>query len=254
MLHSSGDTVEVFLVQHAEQTGDGAAAQPADGPGADAMQQQEPFVQEAPSLGMQAPGQAPQEQQALQSHQQVVAAAAAAAGHPDADLSMEPPGNLPGAAVAAAAAAGSGGGSSHAADTMAAAAARQPSSASPISLLAKAIGAGGVSAHDIPPVLPPAGAAAMVKQEAGSSHQVGQAVAGLNSPVFPPPGSLSSPAIGACASPAQAGAKWGEIDAEAWFEGDGSALGALGDFFKNDSSIFQPSTADQHDSDLVTAW
>jgi hypothetical protein len=95
----------------------------------------------------------------------------------------------------------------------------------------------------------------MVKQEAGSSHPapVVQPV-GLNSPVFPPPGSLSSPGIGACASPAQAGAKWNEIDPEAWFEGDGSALGALGDFFKNDSSIFQSTTTDQHDNDLVTAW
>lgn len=246
MLHSGGDPVEVFLVQHAVQSGGDNATpqQPAADVSAmpDHHQQQQPFVQEAPSLGM--PAQQQQQQQ-LHAAQQV-AAAAAAAGH-CADISMEPPGNLPNAAAAAAAAAAAGGGS-HAADTMTAT--RQPSSASPISLLAKAIGAGGVSASDIP-VLPPAGAAAMVKQEAGSSHP---APVGLNSPVFPPPGSLSSPGIGACASPAQAGAKWNEIDPEAWFEGDGSALGALGDFFKNDTSIFQSSTADQHDSDLVTAW
>lgn len=246
MLHSGGDPVEVFLVQHAVQSGgDNPTPQQPTADAAARMpehQQQQPFVQEAPSLGM--PTQQHQQQQ-LHAAQQV-AAAAAAAGH-CADISMEPPGNLPNAAAAAAAAAAVGG--SHAADPITAA--RQPSSASPISLLAKAIGAGGVSASDIP-VLPPAGAAAMVKQEAGSSHP--PAPVGLNSPVFPPPGSLSSPGIGACASPAQAGAKWNEIDPEAWFEGDGSALGALGDFFKNDTSIFQSSTADQHDSDLVTAW
>lgn len=243
MLHSGGDPVEVFLVQHAVQSGDNAASQqqPAaatEASGVAEHQQQQPFVQEAPSLGMQA--QQPQQQQ-----QQT--AAAAAAGHDSTDISMEPPGNLAGAVAAAAAAAAAGGSAAE----PAAAAARQPPSASPISLLAKAIGAGGVSASYIP-VLQPAGAAAMVKQEtAGSSHPT---PAGLNSPVFPPQGSLSSPGIGACASPAQPGAKWNEIDPEAWFEGDGSALGALGDFFKNDTSIFQPSTTDQNDSDLVTAW
>jgi hypothetical protein len=250
MLHSGGDPVEVFLVQHAVQPGDNPTPQQ---PGADAygmaldqQQQQQPFVQEAPSM---CSVQTQQQQQQMQAQaQQAVAAAAAAAGHCGTDISMEPPGNLPSAAAAAAAAGGS-----HASESVATAT-RQPSSASPISLLAKAIGAGGVSASDIP-VLPPAGAAAMVKQEAGSSHPapVVQPV-GLNSPVFPPPGSLSSPGIGACASTAQAGAKWNEIDPEAWFEGDGSALGALGDFFKNDSSIFQSTATDQHDNDLVTAW
>jgi transcription factor E2F3 len=229
MLHSGDEPVEVFLVQHASPNGEAGQQQPAAPPAG--MDQQALYVQEEPSMGM---------QQAQP--QQMAAAAAAAAGG---DISMEPPGNLPSAAAAAAAAAAGGG---NAADAIAV---RQPSSASPISLLAKAIGAGGVNASDIP-VLPP-GAAAGVKQEPGSSHPTVQPL-GLNSPVFPPPGSLSSPGLGACASPAQAGAKWSEIDPEAWFEGDGSTLGALGDFFKNDTSIFQPSTADQHDSDLVTAW
>lgn len=245
MLHSGGDPVEVFLVQHAVQSGDNPASQQpaADASGMAEHHQQQPFVQEAPSLGMQA--QQPQQQQMQQ------AAAATAAGQDSTDISMEPPGNLAGAAAAAAVAAAAAAAAGGSAAEPAAAAARQPPSASPISLLAKAIGAGGVSANDIP-VLPPAGAAAMVKQEtAGSSHP---APAGLNSPVFPPQGGLSSPGIGACASPAQAGAKWNEIDPEAWFDGDGSALGALGDFFKNDTSIFQPSTTDQNDSDLVTAW
>jgi transcription factor E2F3 len=233
MLHSGGEPVEVFLVQHAAQSGDAAAAQQQQAAFDDNMpdmEQQQPYVQEAPSMGMQ------------QAQQQHMAAAAVAAPSAAETISMEPPGNLPSAAAAAAA------GGSHAAE---AAAARHPSSTSPISLLAKAIGAGGVNASDIP-VMPP-GAAAGIKQESGSGHPTVQPV-GLNSPVFPPPGSLSSPGIGACASPAQAGAKWSEIDPEAWFEGDGSTLGALGDFFKNDTSIFQPSSADQHDSDLVTAW
>eukprot|EP00775_Hariotina_reticulata_P013663 gene13662-13785_t len=68
---------------------------------------------------------------------------------------------------------------------------------------------------------------------------------------------LSSPGLGCAASPAAAG-KWNEIDPEVWFEGDGSALGALGDFFKNDSSIFHQTAAaaagEQHDNDLITAW
>lgn len=251
-------------MQHANQSNDGAAAaqqqaQTAEGDTVAQQQQQQPsFVQEAPSVSMQVQQQPQQQLQAQHDIAAAVAAAAAAgaAAHGDGDLSMEPPGNLPGAAAAAAAAAAAGG-SSHAAvtDSMLATATRQPSSASPISLLAKAIGAGGVSASDIP-VLPPAGAAVMVKQEPGVSHPAVQQVVGLNSPVFPPPGSLSSPGIGvgACASPAQAAAKWSEIDPEAWFEGDGSALGALGDIFKNDTSIFQSSGTDQHDSDLVTAW
>ena len=268
MLHSAGDPVEVFLVQHvANNSGDTVSPQQqqqqqaaaAQQQAADVammeqqpLQQQQPFVQDAPSMDMHAQQQQMQAQmQAQQQQQQQMAAAAAAASVQHVgDLTMEPPGNLPNAAAA--------GRESAAAAAAAAGSTRQPTSASPISLLAKAIGAGGVSANDIP-VLPPAGAAAIVKQEPAAVGQqpapVVAPVVGLNSPVFPPPGSLSSPGLVGCPSPAQQVGKWSEIDPEAWFEGDGSALGALGDLFKNDSSIFQPSTAaDQHDNDLVTAW
>jgi len=266
MLHSGGEPVEVFLVQHVAQPGEAlspeqqqqqqaaAAQQKAEVMAMEQQhQQQQPYVQEAPGLSMHPHLQQQQQQQMAAA----AAAAAAAGGHCGPDLTMEPPG-LPAAATvasaAAAAAAAAAGADRAGPEAALAAAGRHPSSVSPISLLAKAIGAGGVSANDIP-VPPPAGAAALVKQEPGSHPApVVQPVAGLNSPVFPPPGSLNSPGLMGGASPAQQVGKWSEIDPEAWFEGDGSALGALGDFFKNDSSIFQATAADQHDSDLVTAW
>lgn len=275
MLHSGGDAVEVFLVQHVANSADAAAQQQQQGaaeqqqttdtamvdqqPQQLQQQQQQPYVQEAPGLGM--PSQQ-QHHQHLQAQQVAAAAgtagAGAAAAHPSQDITMEPPGNLPMPAAGSSQRASEPAAAPATSAPAAAATAAAAVSASPISLLAEAIGAGGVSANDIP-VLPPAGAAAMVKQEgSGAAGAAVQPVVGLNSPVFPPPGSLSSPALVGCASPAQAG-KWNEIDPEAWFEGDGAALGALGDFFKNDSSIFNQSAAaaaatDQQDNDLVSAW
>lgn len=258
LLHSNTDVVEVFLVQHAAQQGD-----------APDQQQQAVQQQHAAPAPMQSQ-QDQQQQQLLESlvqqqatslHLQQQAAAAAIAGP---DITMEHPGGL-GAAQQDAAA----GRSSHRPPSLqphhmdSAAAAAPAPQPSPITLLAKAIGSGGITAADISVGAP----ASLVKQEQqlhpaagpGSHAAPGAAggscatpnfaaMAGLNSPLFP--AGLSSPNL--TASPAQ-NAKWSEIDPEVWFEGDGSALGALGDFFKNDTSIFHPATGDQ-DIAGVAAW
>jgi transcription factor E2F3 len=285
LLHSTAEPVEVFLVQHvphpgeaaaaaaaadgeahgeAEQAaldGAAAAAAAAAGDGAKAEQQggaQQEFMQEAPAVAgsqQHAAQQAPAQQ-----HEQCPEQAADAAPHDGpGDISMEPP--APGsdaaaaaaataAALAAAAAAAAAGASDRQAD-----AGRRAASASPISKLAQAIGAGGVSAADIPVPAPPGFAGALPKP--GGRAPV---AAGLSSPVFPPPGgALTSPGLGAgCASPAAPGWRPNEIDADAWFEGDGgAALGGLGDLFKADAAIFNQQAAapaDQAEGEMVAAW
>ncbi|WIA09095.1 hypothetical protein OEZ85_008508 [Tetradesmus obliquus] len=272
LLHSSTDAVEVFLVQHPVQPGEGAA------PAAEPQQQQQQQQAAAARTEQQQLLDAlvPQQPTSLQQQQQAGAAASAAAAAALAgpDISMEPPGGLAAAAAAAAA--------QHCSDSANRSSNRPPSlqpqhlaggagspapQPSPITLLAKAISSGGISAADIA-----VGANALIKQEqqqhhappaaAGAVAGAGgacatpnfAAMAGLNSPLFPPAG-LSSPNLGA-ASPAQNG-KWADvgIDPEVWFEGDGGALGALGDFFKNESSIFhQAAAGDQQDIGTVAAW
>jgi hypothetical protein len=279
LLHSSTDAVEVFLVQHAVQPGD------ANAPAADQQQVQQ--QQQAPAghneqqqlldaLVPQPPISLQQQQQSNAAATAAAVAAAAALAGPD--ISMEPPGGL---AVAAAAAAQHGSDAANRSSNrppqlqpqhLAGGAGGPAPQPSPITLLAKAISSGGISAADIavganslikheqqqqqhhapPAVAPPAGAAAGAAGACATPNFA--AMAGLNSPLFPPAG-LSSPNLGA-ASPAQNG-KWADvgIDPEVWFEGDGGALGALGDFFKNESSIFhQAAAGDQQDIGTVAAW
>jgi hypothetical protein len=274
LLHTNTDVVEVFLVQHAQQSADAAAeeqrpqetttaATPA-GPGAAATAQQQDvaaITHNKQQLGKQ---EGHQQQQQGQQHLSPVKQDRA-----DVDVKKHPTdvnGNNDGQQAARH-------GrppalqQQHLSNTASAA-----GQASPITMLAKAISSGGLTAADVSnTLLGPAAAGAAVpgnmagiKQEPGQQVQqapAGQApcptpnFAGLNSPLFPQ--GLSSPGLGCAASPAAAG-KWSEIDPEVWFEGDGSALGALGDFFKNDSSIFHQTAAaaasEQHDNDLITAW
>jgi hypothetical protein len=228
LLHSSSDVIEVFLVQHVAQPGEGGEAGQADA-----------AAGAAPGVGNDAGP---------------IAAACGASGHEQepraaaaADLSMEPPGGLAGSSAAPAASA----------RLAALQASNGATGASPISLLAKAIGGSGLSAAELDfsatmvksePGAAAATAAAPRSGAAAPSAAAGSlpggstpnfaAIGGLNSPLFPPNG-LTSPSL-ACASPAQH-AKWSvEVDPDVWFEGEGGALGALGDYFKNDtSSIFQ---------------
>jgi hypothetical protein len=279
LLHSSTDAVEVFLVQHAVQPGDvnaPAAAEP--------QQQQQPATparneqqQLLDALVPQQPTNLQQQQAGAAASAAAVAAAAAAAALAGPDISMEPPGGLAAAAAAAQHGCESANRSSNRPPSLqpqhlaggASGPAPQPS---PITLLAKAISSGGISAADIavganallkqeqqqhhapPAVAPPAAAGAAAGAGGACATPNFAAMAGLNSPLFPPAG-LSSPNLGA-ASPAQNG-KWADvgIDPEVWFEGDGGALGALGDFFKNESSIFRQAAAgDQQDIGTVAAW
>jgi hypothetical protein len=271
LLHSETDGVDVFLVQHADPPQQQQQQQ-----GTDARTEQQQLLdalvpQQPTSLQQQHPG-------AASSAAAVAAAAAAAAALAGPDISMEAPGGL---AAAAAAAAQHGSESANRSSNrppslqpqhLAGGASGPAPQPSPITLLAKAISSGGISAADIavganallkqeqqqhhapPAVAPPAAAGAAAGAAGACATPNFAAMAGLNSPLFPPAG-LSSPNLGH-ASPAQNG-KWADvgIDPEVWFEGDGGALGALGDFFKNESSIFHPAAAgDQQDIGTVAAW
>lgn len=268
LLHSNRDAVEVFLVQHAAQHGDSAGADPQQAMAAAAANNdaQAQLKQEQQEL-LQAL--VPQQPSGVLDQQQsgLPAAAAAIVGP---DISMEPPGHLGDAAgTSAVTAAGPGRNrppalqQQHLGNTAAAA------QASPITLLAKAIGSGNIQPHDVPlgnsiikqeqnghyPAANGAGVAGLAT--AGSCQTPNFAtMAGLNSPLFP--AGISSPHLSCVASPAQQ-AKWAEncgIDPEIWFAtDDGNALG-MGDMFKDNTSIYQPPAigGEQHDTDLVAAW
>lgn len=194
-----------------------------------------------------------------------------ATANPAQDISMEPPGHL-GTATDAAGSNAAGSGRSRPPSLqpqhMSGAA---PPQASPITLLAKAIGSGSIQPQDVPvgsslglvkqehaghPAAAAQGAAAMGLATAGSCPTPNfAAMAGLNSPLFPI--GVSSPNLSCVASPAQQ-AKLAEnfgIDPEIWFANeDGNALG-MGDMFKDNTSIYQPPPAgEQQDTDLVAAW
>lgn len=265
LLHSNRDAVEVFLVQHAAQQGDSAATEAQQGtqhpanmdPQGQAKQPQEELLQ---SLVPQQPSSTPQQQK-----QSGLPAAAAAVVGPD--ISMEPPAHL--GDVAGLSATGACRNrppalqQQHLGNTASAA------QASPITLLAKAIGSGNIQPHDVPL------SSSVIKQEQNGHYAVANgagvaglatagscqtpnfaAMAGLNSPLFP--AGISSPHLSCAASPAQQ-AKWTEncgIDPEIWFATDDPSALGMGDMFKDNTSIYQPPAAagEQHDADLVAAW
>lgn len=282
LLHSNRDAVEVFLVQHAAQHCDSSADQQhtsqqqavaAETPGAPAAAT-DPQAQIKPEQDELLQALLPQQPSSPAQHHQHQQQSSLPAAMVGPDISMEPPGHLGDAAAAAAAGSGHTRPPALQQQHLSAAAALPPAGpqASPITLLAKAIGSGNIQPHDVPV------AANLLKHEQNGPHHpaanaatgvvglgtVGScptpnfaAMAGLNSPLFPP--GIGSPNLSVCvASPAQQ-AKWAEgcgIDPEIWFAADdgGAGLG-MGDMFKDNTSIYQPPAAgEQQDADLVAAW